>query len=49
MMDKACDLFVAGEEAVDVAEVRLQAELAEKGLRFDLVHGEVPLVPPALP
>lgn len=43
LIDKADKLFVEGERAVDDAEERFQAELAERGLRFDLVHGEVPL------
>jgi hypothetical protein len=46
LLDKTDDLFVEGEQAVDDAEERFQAELAERGLRFDIVRGEVPLHEP---
>ena len=48
LLDKACNLFGDGEKAVDAAEERFQAELAERGMRFDLILGEVPIEPPAI-
>ncbi len=43
LIDKADELLVGAEWAVDEAEERLQAELAEQGMRFDPIDGEVPL------
>lgn len=41
LVDKTDRLLVDAEDAVDDAEQRLQAELAERGLRFDPIDGEV--------
>ncbi|WP_257957231.1 DUF5677 domain-containing protein [Nocardioides sp. B-3] len=43
MLDKACQIYVDAEFAVREAEERFQAELAERGMRFDVALGEVPL------
>lgn len=43
LLDKACDIYVGAEFAVADAEERFQAELAERGMRFDGALGEVPL------
>jgi hypothetical protein len=47
LVDKAHLMLVDAEEAIDDAEQSLQAELAEQGLRFDPIDGEVALDPPA--
>ena len=46
LLDKAGKHLVHAETAVEEAEERLQAELAEQGKLFDLVHGEMPLDEP---
>ncbi len=43
MLGNACQIYVDAEFAVANAEERFQAELAERGLRFDVALGEVPL------
>lgn len=43
LVDKTDHLLVGAEKAVDAAEERLQAELAERGMRFDPIEGEVSL------
>lgn len=43
LLDEACDAFAASERAVADAEERLQAELADKGMRFHPSYGEIPI------
>lgn len=43
MLDRACQIYVDAEFAVADAEERFQAELAERGMGFDVAFGEVPL------
>ncbi|PWN01410.1 hypothetical protein DJ010_17770 [Nocardioides silvaticus] len=44
LLDRICHLLVDAEKAVGAAEQSMQAELAKRGLRFDPVLGEVPLL-----